>query len=126
MADTFGCEQGRGVWDIQWKELRVFLMSIWFLLVDMSTPYLGGYSGGVPPLPIPNREVKPACADGTAMQCGRVGSRLFSSESPVVTRLQGSFRCGCPALAALILTLKPHTGPSPKGEGTVAGLLIKR
>ena len=37
----------------------------------------GGYSGGVPPLPIPNREVKPACADGTAMQCGRVGSRLL-------------------------------------------------
>ena len=38
----------------------------------------GGYCGGVPPLPIPNREVKPACADGTAMQCGRVGGRLFS------------------------------------------------
>ena len=38
---------------------------------------LGGYCGGVPPLPIPNREVKPACADGTAMQCGRVGGRLF-------------------------------------------------
>ena len=31
----------------------------------------GGYCGGVPPLPIPN-------ADGTAMQCGRVGSRLLS------------------------------------------------
>ena len=31
--------------------------------------------GGVPPLPIPNREVKHACADGTAMQCGRVGGR---------------------------------------------------
>ena len=28
--------------------------------------YSGGYSGGVPPLPIPNREVKPARADGTA------------------------------------------------------------
>ena len=44
----------------------------------------GGYCGGVPPLPIPNREVKPACADGTAMQCGRVGGRpLFSGkESP--------------------------------------------
>ena len=28
-----------------------------------------------PPLPIPNREVKPARADGTAQQCGRVGSR---------------------------------------------------
>ena len=38
----------------------------------------GGYGGGVPPLPIPNREVKPARADGTAMQCGRVGHRLFS------------------------------------------------
>ena len=37
----------------------------------------GGYCGGVPPLPIPNREVKPAYADGTAMQCGRVGSRLL-------------------------------------------------
>src|SRR5436190_24067734 len=26
----------------------------------------GGYGGGVTPLPIPNREVKPSCADGTA------------------------------------------------------------
>ena len=39
--------------------------------------FSGGYCGGVPPLPIPNREVKPACADGTAMQCGRVGGRHF-------------------------------------------------
>ena len=37
----------------------------------------GGYSPGVPPLPIPNREVKPRRADGTAPQCGRVGRRLF-------------------------------------------------
>ena len=28
--------------------------------------YSGGYSSGVPPLPIPNREVKPVHADGTA------------------------------------------------------------
>ena len=28
---------------------------------------LGDYSVGVPPLPIPNREVKPASADGTAI-----------------------------------------------------------
>lgn len=41
---------------------------------------LGGYCGGVPPLPIPNREVKPACADGTAMQCGRVGGRHLYRE----------------------------------------------
>ena len=43
----------------------------------MSNNILGGYCGGVPPLPIPNREVKPACADGTAMQCGRVGGCLL-------------------------------------------------
>ena len=42
---------------------------------------LGGYSSGVPPLPIPNREVKPAGADGTAKQCGRVGSRPFKHRS---------------------------------------------
>ena len=47
---------------------------------DCHNPYSGGYCGGVPPLPIPNREVKPACADGTAMQCGRVGGRHFFEE----------------------------------------------
>ena len=36
---------------------------------------LGDYCGGVPPLPIPNREVKTASADGTAHCCGRVGRR---------------------------------------------------
>ena len=46
-------------------------------LVNSQYPILGGYCGGVPPLPIPNREVKPTCADGTAMQCGRVGGRLL-------------------------------------------------
>ena len=39
----------------------------------------GGYCGGVTPLPIPNREVKPAYADGTAIKCGRVGSYLGRS-----------------------------------------------
>jgi hypothetical protein len=34
----------------------------------------GGYIGGVPPVPIPNTEVKPSRADGTAwFPCGRVG-----------------------------------------------------
>ena len=46
----------------------------------MSSLISGGYCDGVPPLPIPNREVKPVCADGTAMQCGRVGSRLLFLE----------------------------------------------
>ena len=50
----------------------------------------GGYCSGVPPLPIPNREVKPACADGTAMQCGRVGGRHLS-RSPESEMTQGFF-----------------------------------
>ena len=40
---------------------------------------LGGYSSEVPPLPIPNREVKLTNADGPAYLGGRVGSRLFKS-----------------------------------------------
>ena len=51
----------------------------------------GGYCGGVPPLPIPNREVKPACADGTAMQCGRVGGRHLFLGSPDSSMSQGFF-----------------------------------
>ena len=38
----------------------------------------GASSGGDPPLPIPNREVKPIYADGSAVTCVRVGSRRFS------------------------------------------------
>ena len=37
-------------------------------------------SVGDPPLPIPNREVKPDSADGTALSCGRVGNRHFFSK----------------------------------------------
>ena len=51
----------------------------------------GGYSCGVPPLPIPNREVKPARADGTAMQCGRVGRRLLLMGALVPITEQGHF-----------------------------------
>ena len=58
--------------------LPVQAFFLWCAAKDTS----GGYCGGVPPLPIPNREVKPTCADGTAMQCGRVGSRLFSYQRP--------------------------------------------
>ena len=48
--------------------------------------YPGGHCAGVPPLPIPNREVKPGCADGTAPQCGRVGGRrLFDLTGSRVT-----------------------------------------
>ena len=54
------------------KEVVVTHISYSFVLVNCQ-PHLGGYCSGVPPLPIPNREVKPACADGTAILCGRVG-----------------------------------------------------
>ena len=53
-------------------------------------PLSGGYCGEVPPLPIPNREVKLTCADGTAMQCGRVGSRLLLSRASI-TKVVGAF-----------------------------------
>ena len=61
----------------------------------------GGYCGGVPPLPIPNREVKPTYADGTAMQCGRVGSRLLfaKSEALRVAIFSGLLLFVMPALA---------------------------
>ena len=36
--------------------------------------FLWWFCRGCSPLPIPNREVKPLMADGTAQQCGRVGS----------------------------------------------------
>ena len=44
--------------------------------------YRGGYSAGGPPLPIPNREVKPGRADGTAPPGGRVGCRRPSGSPP--------------------------------------------
>ena len=54
-------------------------------------PLSGGYCGEVPPLPIPNREVKLTCADGTAMQCGRVGSRLLSISEASITKVVEAF-----------------------------------
>ena len=68
------------VFILLWLILFVFACGIVTLTVFLYTlqNLLGGYCVGVPPLPIPNREVKPNCADGTAMQCGRVGSCLFS------------------------------------------------
>ena len=55
------------------------------------TPLSGGYCGEVSPLPIPNREVKLTCADGTAMQCGRVGSRLLLSKPQISKDFWGFF-----------------------------------
>ena len=57
---------------------------------------LGGYSSEVPPLPIPNREVKLTHADGTAYLGGRVGSRLFKP-NPIRVRLFFVFMASPPA-----------------------------
>ena len=51
--------------------------------------YSGDYCTKVPPLPIPNREVKLRHADGTAYS-GRVGSRRLN-RSPEAETLQGFF-----------------------------------
>ena len=59
---------------------------------DLSSDIRGGFSRGVPPLPIPNRAVKPARADGTDTPVGRVGRRRTSG-SPDVIRRRGSFLC---------------------------------
>ena len=44
----------------------------------------GGYNEGDPPLPIPNREVKPISADDTAIPSGKVGSRQLYESIQVI------------------------------------------
>ena len=79
------------IWILQCVRLRrLFILS---LVRVMSSLISGGYCDGAPPLPIPNREVKPACADGTAMQCGRVGHRLLLSESRIDRKVCPGFFC---------------------------------
>ena len=55
----------------------------------------GGYNDGDPPLPIPNREVKPISADDTAIPSGKVGSRqlceTFRSNLEGLFFVYGSF-----------------------------------
>ena len=57
----------------------------------------GDDGGGDTPLPIPNREVKPACADGTAgFPRGRVGRRPFFFVSLAVQiKLVEPLQCLC-------------------------------
>ncbi len=56
-----------------------FNENLFYVFCFQYVRHLGGYNVGDPPLSIPNREVKPDCADGTAYS-GRVGSRLFLYE----------------------------------------------
>ena len=72
-----------------------------YLVIFSQDIYCGGYSGEDPPLPIPNREVKLACADGTATPCGRVGSRPFKQR--VHSKMSGLFFC---VYVCLLLSIK--------------------
>ena len=55
----------------------------WVLLIASS--FSGGYAGGVTPDPIPNSEVKPSRADGTARETvweSRTSPGLFTKKTP--------------------------------------------
>ena len=76
----------------------------------MSSLISGGYSDGAPPLPIPNREVKPVRADGTASS-GRVGSRRFFPEESGIPH---NVEC---RISDLYNLHDPHEGGSPDKAG---------
>ena len=63
-----------------------------FVKIACSNDISGGYSDGVPPLPIPNREVKPDRADGTAHPRESRSPPFY--ESPEFTMNSGLF-CVC-------------------------------
>ena len=78
---------------------------------------LGGHSGGETPLPIPNREVKPASADGTR--------RAISRESrtpPIFFRAAGSDRVRPrvrgPLAAQAARSFSRHSGSSSRSRRT--------
>ena len=75
----------------------------------------GGFGPGVPPLPIPNREVKPGRADGTAPQCGRVGRRLLDGALHIILWRAPFF------VPAFCVPLHPEGGCKGEGEGEDAG-----
>ena len=68
----------------------VFLL---YVLSQMSNPLFGWLRRRCSPLPIPNREVKPALADDTALVCGKVGRRPFFTES--IPKGMLFFLCRC-------------------------------
>ena len=89
-----------------------------FLPSDLSqVTYCGGYGGGDPPLPIPNREVKPAGADGSAPPGVRVGSCRFSGVPETNRFVPGtpSFMPPRPTIRLTAQRLCPAQALSPRG-----------
>src|SRR5690606_18146918 len=65
---------------------------------------IGRPSAGAPPLPIPNREVKPCRADGTGVTPGRVGRRPYPTQARCTA---GLFLC--PSSNQDVLSIKKDT-----------------
>ena len=87
--------------------------------------YCGGYSGEVPPLPIPNREVKLTHADGTDPPVGRVGSRR-SSEALSSARLAGLLCFVAAQLCGAGALLRRSTLPAPLPSANVLSAPLRR
>ena len=97
---------------------RLLYRNVFLLRVFLSPPYAGdrdrhtsgGNSNGDPPLPIPNREVKPVHAYDTAIPSGKVGSRQL--QKPSEHALEAFFVGGH---AAVFTPLKRREAPSGRG-----------
>ena len=87
--------------------------------------YCGGYSGEVPPLPIPNREVKLTHADGTDPPVGRVGSRR-SSEALSSARLAGLLCFVAAQLCVAAALVRRSTLPAPLPSAYVLPAPLRR
>ena len=71
------------------KTVRNIYSLFLYTVIDLFSDIKAIDSVGDPPLPIPNREVKPVSADGTANIRGRVGHRHFYNED--FKKLRSSF-----------------------------------
>ena len=71
------------------KTVRNIYSLLLYTVIDLFSDIKAIDSVGDPPLPIPNREVKPVSADGTANIRGRVGHRHFYKED--FKKLRSSF-----------------------------------
>ena len=90
--------------------------------------FWGGNGGGVTPLPIPNREVKPSRADGTARETGWESRSppLFSSRPRHVvgaSRFRGLARAGAssPARCCTAAASPALSGPCSLARGVPGG-----
>ena len=111
----------RGNWDDEEQALtghNGWARDLFYLVVFSQDIYCGGYSGEDPPLPIPNREVKLAIADGTAPPGGRVGSchaLIKSFETSVSELFLCVAACSNP-LGQCPRPLKGYFGPARAGR----------